>query len=233
MADVNDGYSLLKSTTQMLPRANNPGNRGQRIRYLNSVSNRDAGRLFDKCGDGPRWSTDRELESIEHNRRADTTWTKVRAVYTRKRFTVDFGGLASPADDGIPDNECAPTFQVNGVNAKHPGFALLNSDAWFGAHAAELALTPRYASAPMKRDLIEGRGLVMVEGNSSLVATPEELRREYGFDSCADDACSRELEALRGVVDSIKADLSPTSPVHVDAEPTRSVNQLRFGMKRR
>lgn len=53
-----------------------------------------------------------------------------------------------------------------------------------------------------------------------MVATPEELRREFGFDSCSDDVCSRELEALRLVFGSVKEAISPTSPVHVGAEAT-------------
>jgi chitinase len=220
MADVNDGYSLLTSTTQLLPRVPAFRDRGQRIRYLASKSNRDAGVQFNKCGGGPVYTRDHPIESIEQGRRADTTWTKVRAVYTRKRFTVNFAGLETPADDGIPDNPCAPTFQVNGVNAKHPGYALLNTDDWFTANQAEFALVNRYAGAPTKRDWIEGRGLVMIEGNSSRVATPEELRREFGFDSCGDDVCSRELEALKAVIGTVKEAISPTSPVHVGAEAT-------------
>lgn len=220
MADVNDGYSLLTSTTQMLPRNPPYNDRGQRIRYIASNDNKEAGRLFDKCGQGPRFSRDNSLESTERNRRAETTWTKVRAVYTRKRFTVDFNGLPNNPDDGIPANPCAPTFQVNGVNAIHPGYQLLNTDGWFTNNAAEQALTPGYASSPTKRDWIEGRGLVLVGQNSSRVATPEELREELGFDECADDKCTRELEALKKVIGAVKEEVSPTVPVAIGAEAT-------------
>jgi chitinase len=218
MADVNDGYTDLTSTTQMAAR--NFQDRGQRIRYLPSVANKEAGGLFNVCpGLGPHRTEDHELISIEANgrRRVETTWTKVRAVFTRSRFTMNFAGLDNPNDDGIPDNVCAPTFNGN----KHPGYALLNTDAWFGAHADELALVGAYANTPPnKRSWIEGRGLVVMGGNSSRAATPGELRRELGFDSCGDDECSRELMALREVTDAVREAVIPTRPVHVVAEAT-------------
>jgi chitinase len=138
--------------------------------------------------------------SIEKGRRADTTWTRVRAVYTRKRFTVIFDGTPNNLiDDGIPD-ECAPAFEVDDDNGKHPGYALLIDDPCFFNNKDEEDLTALYASAPSKRDRIEGRGLVTVGTSSSRVATPEELRREFGFDACSDDQCSREMAALKSVV---------------------------------
>ncbi|KAI8631443.1 family 18 glycosyl hydrolase [Xylariaceae sp. FL1651] len=223
MADVNDGYSRLTSTTQLLPRVPAYVDRGQMIRYVASKANKDAGNAFNKCGQGPVRTEDHLVESIEHGRRADTTWTKVRAVYTRKRFTLDFAGLANPADDGIPDNECAPTFEVNGVNAKHPGYALLNSDPWFSAHADELALVNMYAGSPprRRRRWLEKDGrLVFVDANSTRAATPEELRREYRFDECADETCTREIEALKTVVGVVREEVFPTRPKDVDAEAT-------------
>lgn len=217
MADVNDGYNSLTSTTSMVAR--NFLDRGQRIRYLASVPNKEAGNLFNKCGNGPVRTLDNPVESITKNGRRgiETTYTKYRAVFTRKRFTMDFAGLDTPTDDGIPENECAPT--VNGV--KHPGYALLNTDEWFNANPGELALVSEYAnSPPTKRDWIEGRGLIMIGGNSSRVATPEELRREFGFDSCSDDVCSRELVALKAVTGAVREVVSPTRPVPVVAEAT-------------
>lgn len=216
MADVNDGYTDLTSTTDLAAR--NFPNRGQRIRYLAAAQNQPAGKLFDVCpGLGPHRTEDQEHESTERGRRADTTWTKVRAVFTRSRFTMDFAGLDNPTDDGIPANPCAPTFN----NAKHPGFALMNDDAWFGAHNDERLLTGMYAGTPPnRRSWIEGRGLVVVDGNSSRAATPGELRRELGFDSCGDDDCSRELMALREVTDAMREAAAPTKPVHVVAEAT-------------
>ena len=130
---------------------------------------------------------------------------------------MDFAGLDTPADNGIPENECAPT--LNGE--KHPGFALLNTDEWFNANPGELVLVGDYANAPpTKRNWIEGRRLVVIARNSSRVATPEELRREFGFDSCSDDMCGRELEALKTVTGAVKEALSPTRPVRVAAEAT-------------
>ena len=67
MADVNDGYNLLTSTTSMVVR--NFQDRGQRIRYLASVSNKLAGNLFNKCGNGPVRTLDNPVESITRNGR--------------------------------------------------------------------------------------------------------------------------------------------------------------------
>jgi chitinase len=217
MADINDGYNFLTSTTSMVARSFQ--DRGQRLRYLASVSNHKAGNLFNKCGNGPVRTLDNPVESITKNGRRgiETTYTKYRAVFTRKLFTMDFAGLDTPTDDGIPENECAPT--VNGV--KHPGYALLNTDGWSNANPGEFALVGEYAnSPPTKRDWIEGRGLVMIGGNSSRVATPEELRREFGFDACSDDVCSRELEALKAITGAVREVVSPTRPVPVVAEAT-------------
>lgn len=223
MADVNDGFDILTSTLDVAPRIF--VDRGQRIRYLASAQNNLAGKIFDKCGQGPARTLDHPLESITYGgrRRVETTYTKYRAVFTRLRFSLDFAALDSPADDGIPSNPCIPT--VQGV--VHPGFQLALTDEWFLTNLAEGAYAANYANVPAKRDWIEGRGLVMIDGNSSRIATPEELRQEFGFDSCSDDSCSRELKALRAVTDAIKEDSSlpqipalPTKPSDVDAEAT-------------
>jgi chitinase len=61
----------------------------------------------------------------------------------------------------------------------------------------------------------------MIDGNSSRVASPEELRWEFGFDSCSDDSCSRELQALRAISETVREDsLLPTKPSSVNAEAT-------------
>jgi chitinase len=136
---------------------------------------------------------------------------------------MDFAGLDSPADDGIPDNICAPTFDAGDGrgNIKHSGFALLTTDDWFHAHAAEANLNGLYDQAPPnRRSWVQGRGLVVVGSNSSRAATPEEFRRELGFDSCGDDECSRELLALREVTDTMKEAIMPSRPVGVAAEAT-------------
>lgn len=223
MADVNDAYDDLTSTTQLAPR--NFHDRGQRIRYIDADVNEAAGRgLFNVCPRiGPHRTEDHEAVSETKRGRATTTYTKVRAVFTRRRFTMDFAGLDSPADDGIPGNICAPTFDAGDGrgNIKHPGFALLTTDDWFHAHAAEANLNGLYDQAPPnRRSWVQGRGLVVVGSNSSRAATPEELRRELGFDSCGDDECSRELLALREVTNSMKEEFMPSRPVGVAAEAT-------------
>jgi hypothetical protein len=60
----------------------------------------------------------------------------------------------------------------------------------------------------------------VVGSNSSRAATPEELRRELGFDSCGDDECNRELLALREVTNTMKETVMPLRPVGVAAEAT-------------
>ncbi|KAF8859677.1 hypothetical protein BDZ45DRAFT_781971 [Acephala macrosclerotiorum] len=201
-ADINDGYSSIESTTSMAPRV--PADRGQRIRYLAAAENEPAGKIFNKCGGGPEWTLDNPLESVTApGRRAiETTYTKYRAVYTRSRFTMNFAGLDNPADDGIPKNPCIPTANAVWFNA--------------AANAAEKLYTVNYA-----------RPWPMIGGNSSPVASPEELRREFGFDSCSDDSCSRELRALRAVSETVREDsLPPTKPSSVNAEATPiSVNE--------
>ncbi|KAL5120409.1 hypothetical protein ACEQ8H_001699 [Pleosporales sp. CAS-2024a] len=76
-----------------------------------------------------------------------------------ERFTMNFDGLDNPADDGIPDNVCAPTSNASDGNGrfKHPGYALLHTDAWVLGHAGKLQIAPMYADAPPnKRSWVEG-----------------------------------------------------------------------------
>ncbi|KAI0418524.1 family 18 glycosyl hydrolase [Xylaria grammica] len=231
MADINDGYSVLKSTVDLKPRNPPFVDRGQRIRYIASNDNRLAGGLFNKCGQGPVRTLDGHHESIQRGQRADTTWTSVRAVYTRKRFIVDFAGTPNLPDDGIPANPCAPTFDdgEGSGDIKHPGYALLIDDPWFFNHKDEEDLTALYAGSPSKRRWVEGRGLVIEGTNSSRAATPEELRDEYGFDACSDDACSRELGALKSVVRGVRDQILPTAPINNPAKATISTNKDERG----
>jgi chitinase len=111
---------------------------------------------------------------------------------------LEFANLGNSPDYGIADNDCVPTFK----NAKHPGYALFNNDIYFDTHADEKALQPTYLLGPsgVTKRWVEGVGLVVAEGNSTRVATPKELQEELPFESCADKTCSREMEALKRVV---------------------------------
>ena len=173
MADVNDGFDIFTSTLDVSPRVF--VGRGLRIRYLAAAQNGPAGKCFDRCGQGPIRTLDSPIESIARpgRRGTPTTYTKYRAVFTRSRFPLSFAGWDSPADNGIPSNPCIPT--VQGV--VNPGFQLAIGDEWFATNVAKLAHTSNYASSPTKRDWIEGRGLVMIDGNSSRVATPDSFDR--------------------------------------------------------
>jgi chitinase len=76
MADVNDGFDMLTSTLDVAPRVF--VDRGQRIRYLAAAQNGPAGKLFDRCGQGPVRTLDSPIESIMRpgRRGTPTTYTK-------------------------------------------------------------------------------------------------------------------------------------------------------------
>jgi chitinase len=217
MCDVNDGFDDLKSVELARPRAGFV-DRGQRIRLIASKDNGDAGRIFNKC---PEFADRKEEnKALEYGgRKKAKTTTRVRAVFDRQRYTLRFVGVPNLPDDGLMDNQCAPTF--NG--AKHPGYCLLNSDQWFDlpANAAEAALRDSY-KPPGKRSRRRGaaswagKELVYVEANSTRKATPEELRREFGFERCEDETCSRELEALKAVMETV----SKSEPLEAEAVAT-------------
>lgn len=198
--------------------------RGQRIRLLQSKDNHNAGTLFGGCKRVADYNLDNDHTRIEPGkgrRDFDTVVHQMRAVYNRRRYTMDFANLPNLADDGLTDNGCQPV--INGVS--HPGFALLNEDQWFLLHGNEAALTAGWAQGASKlkqrADWIEELGkLAIVDTNSTRLASREELRDQFGFDECADDACSRELEALKAVIETMKEMANPTVPVEVEAQAT-------------
>lgn len=102
---------------------------------------------------------------------------------------MGFADLLDSADDGTPDNQCAPTLNDG---TKHPGYALPNDDKWFNA----------------RRDWMERRGLVVIDASSSREASPEELRREFGLEGCADETCSRKLQELEIIVETMRQSAS-------------------------
>ncbi|KAI0437933.1 family 18 glycosyl hydrolase [Xylaria telfairii] len=227
VCDFNDGWGAIQSKVAALA-ARPQVDRGQRIRLLQSKDNHNAGNLFQGC---PRVADydlvdDHTRITRGPGRRAfDTVVHQVRAVYNRKRFTMDFQGLQGLPDDGLEDNECQPT--INGV--AHPGFALLNEDQWFIAHPAEQQSTAGWAKAGRRNsDWLEGLDkLVIVDSNSTREASPVELRATFGFEDCADDTCSRELEALKAIVETMKERASPTAPVEVEAAITADVRAMQ------
>ncbi|KAI0124098.1 family 18 glycosyl hydrolase [Xylariales sp. AK1849] len=220
ICDFNDGYAAIPSKAPAIA-ARPQVDRGQRIRLLQSADNKNAGSLFGGCPRVADYDLDSDNTRIVQGRRVDTVVHQMRAVYNRRRYTMDFQGLLNLADDGLTDNSCQPT--INGV--AHPGFALLNEDQWFNQHPEETPFTAGWAKpGSKKRDWIEDLDqLVVVDANSTRLATPDELRAQFGFDECADPTCSREIEALRAVVATMKERVSPTVPVYVEAATTAAV----------
>ncbi|TRX89905.1 hypothetical protein FHL15_009177 [Xylaria flabelliformis] len=236
MIEQNDGWNLLTSVAAKYPAIANKmsakpqATQGQMVRYLDAEENRLAGGLFDKCRRPPNWDVAHTSTLTVTNDQIETEYIVSKISFTRTAFTMDFPDL--DADDGIDENECVPTFN----NARHPGYALFNNDRWFDTHAAEKALQPVYEKGPsaipaQKRWVDEkGVGLVFADGNSTRRALPEELRRYLSFTSCGDDKCTRELDALKAVVNIVRAeveqDLRPaaSAPVLVLAASTPEID---------
>ncbi|KAI1382677.1 family 18 glycosyl hydrolase [Hypoxylon trugodes] len=223
ICDFNDGWAAIPSKVPALD-ARPLADRGQKIRLLDAQDNKNAGNLFAGCKRVAEYDLDRDNAIITKGpgrRAVETTLHRMRAVYNRRRFTMDFVNLPNLADDGLQDNECQP--EIDGTS--HPGFVLLNEDQWFNAHPAEAASRAGWASPPSrkKRDWVEALDkLVIVDSNSTRAATPAELRDEFGFEDCADETCSRELEALRAIVATVRERAFPTAPLEVEAAATAS-----------
>ncbi|KAI1171673.1 hypothetical protein F4777DRAFT_593675 [Nemania sp. FL0916] len=240
MAPFNDGWDLLTSLADKYPAiahkmsSKPPAVEGQMVRYLDATQNARAGNLFNnKCQEPPDWNVGHTSTITVTDSGIETEYVVSKMTVTRRAYTMAFPGL--DAGDGIDGNECVPTF--NG--AKHPGYALLNEDKWFDfdAHAREKALQPVYAKGPSAIPLAQKRwvddddagvGLVVIDANSTRLATPEELRRHLGFATCGDDKCTRELEALRAVVGMVRDEAERTQrlaakPALVSAVPTPEI----------
>lgn len=226
ICDANDGYASISSMADNIK--NRPGfnDRGQRIRLLESADNSRAGSLFGGCPGVAHYDYDNThmpLVTKRARRGGNTIYHSVRANFQRVRFTMDFSNLQlNLADDGLTDNICQPT--INGV--RHPGFALLNGDLWFGAHPQEAGLTAGWAKGAGRKREDGGEEvgrLVYVDANCTRPASQDELRALFGFDECSDDTCSRELEALKVVAASVHEAVSPSSPVEIETEATVAV----------
>ncbi|KAI1128608.1 family 18 glycosyl hydrolase [Nemania abortiva] len=248
MAPPNDGWDLLTSLADKYHDIANKMSakpmaaQGQMVRYLDAEENRLAGKLFDRCRRPPNWHVAHKstlpVVNVHNGVEVPTEYEVSKISFTRTAYTMEFPGL--DADDGIDSNECVPSF--NG--GRHPGYALFNEDRWFDTHAAEKALQRVYmegptAIPPRKRWIDDdGVGLVFVDVNSTRLATPEESRQHLGFATCSDDKCTRELKALRTVVDMVQAEAEQTlqqaaaylsSSVPVPALPTPEVEDAEKG----
>lgn len=212
MAEVNDNWEHLTSLANKFPQierymSNKPHQaKGQMVRYLDFVENRNAGKIFDKCRQPPRWDVGHTSTITQNTEGVETEWIVTRVDMTRTAFTLDFDGLAGYTDYGLEDNVCVPTF--NGK--KHPGYALFNEDKWFDTHAEEKKLQDVYKKGPeaipagSTKRWVEDVGLVVAGANATRVATEEEIREHMGFDACSGAGCARELRALRQVVAVMK-----------------------------
>ncbi|ORY61420.1 uncharacterized protein BCR38DRAFT_525824 [Pseudomassariella vexata] len=222
MVVPNDGWGMLTSMAYNWAAIKDnmsdkpAATQGQMVRYLDAKENMKAGALFNKCGRPPIWDVAHTSTYTQVKDGIETEWEMSKIAFTRTAFTMEFPNLDD--DDGIESNECVPTFN----DAKHPGYALFNNDTWFDTHAAEKALQPVYKAGPnaipaQKRWVDDRVGLVVADVNSTRVATSEELREQLGFEACGDEKCTREMEALRAVVNKMRtqaeeAALPVTSP---------------------
>ncbi|KZF23992.1 glycoside hydrolase family 18 protein [Xylona heveae TC161] len=214
---INDGYKNLQGhgVRPEIPEQ-------QYIRLLDGGSNGAAGQLFRGCPKvAPSQLVDEVTSVEERGGGIDTVWVKVKAVFTRPVFTIDFPGITDPDGvDGLQINECQPVQQ--GVN--HMGFALLNEDPFFLDHPDAAALTPLYDQSPNFRKRRGLGGLVpdqiaVVEANSSRKATDEELLHNFGLIKCHDGDCSQELAGL-GIESAMTFESSRTQPADVKATIT-------------
>lgn len=192
------------------------------VRYLDAIENRIAGSLFDACRRPPDYHVAHEsISELIGPRNMPTEYYFSKIVMTRSAYTMDFANLGSSPDYGIADNDCVPTFK----GAKHPGYALFNNDKYFDTNPAEKALQDTYPLGPsgITKRWVDGVGLVVAEGNSTRVATPKEVQDELPFESCADESCSRELEALKSVIRTVREQseiesMPPTAPSRASVE---------------
>lgn len=167
-------------------------------------------------------------------------------IVTLPVMSYTWSGISEPAGDpaGIENNKCWPSVLTN-----DPGFALLTNDpyynGWGGVRgyaykwAPEHAVTVGKSQPKFKRDADgqgdddfvwdpESRVLLANDGNSTRLATEEEIREILGMKKCATPDCAAELE----VVSAYEAQLGlPTHPVvpaassltnvYVESETTR------------
>ncbi|KAH8768982.1 family 18 glycosyl hydrolase [Diaporthe sp. PMI_573] len=229
MADINDGFSDLTST-EGVHRAVGWVNRGQLVRLIASRDNGLAGRIFDQCNPYAPYTLDnphRNIPAGRNGRAGVVTYTSFRAVFDRERFQVVTRNMPNWPDDGMSDNACAI---FNNGPVTHPGYAVLNRDAWFNNHPNEAALTAAYRPGALgRREWVDDIGLVVVAVNASHVASQGEIQDEFGFDDCADEKCARELRALRTIAQQRRAELSPSRPTRVDAAATPAVDVVDQG----
>lgn len=238
MAEVNDNWEHLTSLADNFPEikrymsAKPAAAKGQMVRYLDLVQNRDAGKIFNRCNQPPHWDVGHTSTITQTTDGVETEWIVSRIDMTRTAFTLDFPGLDGGTDYGIEENECVPYF--NG--ASHWGYALFNDDKWFNSHPEEEALQDVYKQGPAaipanRKRWVDSVGLVVSGANATRVATDEELRKHMGFDACSGIGCAREMRALRHVVDVMKEKSSrpgetselqgvPSAPFAVAATPT-------------
>lgn len=186
---INDGYDTLEG------HGNRNINKPQFIRLMDGNQNGAAGSLWKGC---PRVAANEEANT-EHSDNVGpngitTSYTMVRAVFTRTTMRINFVGLVHPDnDDGLQVNVCQPHQQ----NVDHRGFALLNRDPWFNGKLAAQALTADYLKTPnFKRSWINPDHIAVMEANSSKKVTDEELKKDFGLIRCSSDGCEKQLAAL-------------------------------------
>jgi chitinase len=219
--EANNGYLKLEGSGG---RPSNP--RQQYVRLINGDENGNAGQLWKSC---PKVAQRNDIDaetSTEHGAgRIDTVWTKVKAVYTRKAFSMRFRNLVNPdGDDGLQLNQCQPEqLNANGNRFDHRGFALLNEDSWFDRNPNAKQYTAAYGQAPnfKRRDLdwLDPDQISVVDANSTRKATDKELRHDFGLIRCTDQECSQELADLN-IKSALRYASPQSTPIDVPATAT-------------
>lgn len=187
---VNDGYDTLEGHDE-----NRNINKPQFIRLMDGNQNGAAGALWRGC---PRIAANEEItittSSIVGHDGTTTSYTKVRAVFTRTTMRIKFERLVQPdKDDGLQVNVCQPRQQ----NVDHRGFALLNRDPWFNGKVAAQALTAGYLGNPnFKRSWVDPDRIAIMEANSTQKLTHDELKKDFGLIRCGNDECEKMLADL-------------------------------------
>lgn len=147
------------------------------VRYLDSVENRNAGKLFNVCRPPIYHVGHESISELIGPKNVPTEYYFSKIVMTRSAYTLEFANLGNSPDYGIADNDCVPTFK----NAKHPGYALFNNDIYFDTHADEKALQPTYLLGPsgVTKRWVEGVGLVVARGIQPALPPRRSCKRSF------------------------------------------------------
>ncbi|KAJ4369884.1 hypothetical protein N0V83_005648 [Neocucurbitaria cava] len=207
-----------------------PANYDQWIRFLPQSENGGAGQLWNGlCDKNGKKETKTQGGPINGQ-----VCTEIASVtYKVKAMSMDFTNLPYRVDDGMPDNWCnlVATLRVD------YGFNLLNADPWYNNRGSGFrGFRPSYLSYPpslltmgktrprntlakrLDSNQVDLDETIVDEGNSTRLATPEELLAENGLYKCQSENCEEEKELLNEFIIHLKG--AATGEVVVEAVAT-------------